>query len=142
MSSKNSVFTSFYQTGESSVICSVQLTQRKGNSPAVEIDAPTPFIKPSFIKINTLSTTHSFLIHNIQNGCFTDYINSIALCILEAKIPCEILVSACINSSVMVYSPARNSVEYFYSENISDRQLLTNLKAKCIETYEKLRNEQ
>lgn len=131
-------FTSLYQNGDSTVICSLRLTHRTGNSQIVEIDSPLPAVKTSFVKINTLSTSHNFLIHNVKNGTLADFINSIALCIIQARLPFPVSVSASISESFLVYSPSNDCVDYFYSENLSDKLILAKLKAACIEKYENL----
>lgn len=132
------IFTSLYQTENSCVICSLKLTQRKASSPAVEIEAPLSILKPSIVKINTLSTTHSFIIHDVQNGTYSDFVNSIALCLIQARIPCEIVVASSLNNSLLLYSPANNFVEFFYSEDLSNPNIFDLLKKNCIETYQRL----
>ena len=132
------IFTSLYQTESACVICSLKLTQRKSNTPAVEIDSPFFNVKPSIVRIDTMSTTHSFIIHNVLNGTYVDFINSIALCILKARLPCKLVVASSFKNSFLVYSPVDNYVHSFYSEDLTDNNLLEILKEKCNETYSKL----
>lgn len=133
-------FTSFYQNGDANVICSLKLSQRTGNTPIVEIDSPFSIVKPSIVKIYALSTSHNFVIHNVQNGTLVDFVNSIAKCIIQARLPCDIIVAAACEGSFMFYSPSNDRIEYFYSENLSDKTILGNLKKSCISTSQSFQN--
>jgi hypothetical protein len=130
--------TVFYKNHENVIICSLKLTHKTGNDSSVCVDSPNNLIKSSFIKISSLNTQHHFVVHSVKNGNFVDYINSIALCLISAHIPCNVLIGASYMGSTMVYSPESDTVEYFYCKNFNDKNIFEDLKGKCLENYEKV----
>lgn len=138
MGSRDQTTTVLYKNNECIVLCSLRLSHRTGNDPAVLIVSPRNVVKNIFVKIQSTTTLHHFVIHSIRDGSLVDYINSIAMCMIKANIPCEISVAALFQESIMVYSPESNKVEYLYTENLNTNETLDCLKKLCIESYKQI----
>jgi len=124
-----------YNNSGSIVICSLKLTQRTGTDPSVLITSPHNIVRSSIVKIDSSTTKHHFVVHSVRGGSYVDYVNSIALCLLKAQVPCDVLVAAMDQDNILVYSPQHEKVEYFSGDSGLD---LGGLKGRCIEIYSRM----
>lgn len=132
---KSSTTTVFYTDSSSKVVCSIKLTQRMGNDPSVVIISPDSVVSERLYNIKSSSTCHNIFVHNVQNGSYVDYVNSISLCMLKAGIPCDFIVAVAEGASFMVYSPSRDSVVSLY---LDGSMALDFLRDKCMLKYEQI----
>lgn len=124
-----------YRGPTSVVICSLRLSQRTGGDPAVLIVSPGNIIPSSVVKINSATTMYHFVVHDVKGGSLVDYVNSIAMCLTAANIPCDVSVAAEHGENMMIYSPQLDKVDYVYCENINNKGVAETLKNECLEVY-------
>lgn len=131
----SSTTTVFYTSSTSRIVCSIKLSQRVGSDPSVVIFSPDSVVSEQLYSIKSLNTCHNIFVHNVQNGSYVDYINSISLCMLKAGIPCDTIVAASEGTSFMVYSPSGNSVVSLYLDGSAT---LDALHDKCKLEYARM----
>lgn len=133
-----STTTIIYENCGAIVICSLKLTQRTGTDPSVLITSPQNILRSSLVKLDSPTTKHHFLVQSVRGGSYVDYVNSIAMCVLKARVPCDVLVGAMEGESILVYSPQQEKVEYFCG---SGDTMLDRLRDKCIARYRKIQDD-
>jgi len=124
--------TVLYSTDICKVICSIKISQRVNYEPCLVIASPNSVVSEQLYSIKLQSTTHNIFVHNVKNGSYVDFINSIALCMIKAQIPCDYLVAASYEGSILVYSPNRDEIAYSYIKGKEDLEILLE---KCILKY-------
>lgn len=141
--SQSATTTVLYSGNSSKVVCSIELTQRMGSDPSVTLISPNSVVSEQLYSIRNPSTCHNIFVHNIQNGSYADYVNSVSLCMHKAGVPCDFIVAVSWGTSFMVYSPSRDSVVSLYLDGsttvdfLRDRcrlkydQMLSSLDTYC-----------
>lgn len=124
-----------YTTNNSKTICSIKFLQRNVNDPSVIINSPNNQIPITLYNFISGLTTMVILLEDVYNSSFSDYINSITLCMIKSGLKYDYLVSSSENSGKMVYCPSKNTVKYLYFESYSDFQ---KMKADCFNICSKL----
>lgn len=132
MQGNSNTTTIIYKDTGCVVICSLKLTQRTGNDPSIVVVSPENVVRSSLFKIDTQTTKHHIMVHSVSGGSFVNYVNSIAMCLLKAGIPCDVPVGVIDRERILIYSPQNDKIIYF----IGDRESpFDELKNRCLEKY-------
>lgn len=135
------ITTVFYRNSESIVICSLSLSQKIGNTvPSLQILSPDSIVNESMFGITSQNTSHQIVVHSVKNGSYVDYINSIAMCFIKARIPCDVLTAASIGDNSMVYSITKNVVIRACIVDTHDSSMVDRLVDESIRKYNELMN--
>lgn len=130
-----SVTTVLYETSTSKTICSIEISQKSSNDFSLTIISPDPTITLNLFKFTSQSTCIKIFLYNVENSRYSEYINSITMCLIKAKIPIDHLVSYSYNKNTVVYCPNKNYLAHLY---LNDIKIIEELKNECINIYNKI----
>lgn len=134
---EKTVTTIFYQTEKCKTICSIEIFQKTLNDKSLSIICPDPTVTSDLFKFKSQSTAINIFLLNIENSQYSDYINSIAMCMIKAKIPIDYLVSSNMDGNTLVYSPQKDYLSYSYLTNY---HAVASLKQDCLDIFERILN--
>lgn len=131
----------FYKTDHSKTVCMLVVNECNNGEPYGIIISPGRIVQPDFYKFDLPLFSWVMECMEVENSSLVDYINAIAMCMIQWNITPNIYVGAELGDEYIIYCPANDTVyeSFFTTTNNSD--LLEALKAECIVKLQDLRAE-
>ncbi|KAI4292182.1 hypothetical protein PAPHI01_1456 [Pancytospora philotis] len=125
-------YNAFYDTPSAKAFCSLTVTDAAGAAAGVTIHSPDSVVRPSLYPLKAPTYCCSVEVVGLEGCGLVDYVNAVAMCMLQWNATKNVLVAAANEAGYIVYCPEDDTVHESFFRDFSSYDALPALKAECV----------